>query len=136
MLTFYQTRIAGSKKHRIPDHGSGSATLLKVHNLSRIWFSNFEGWRDKEGNANARTEYFCALSVTQILALQYPKPTHTVPTDCKHGLLIFVVPSYAVLRIRDGYPGSPDPNFFPSRIQGQKDSGSRIQIRIKEFKHF
>jgi hypothetical protein len=28
----------------------------------------------------------------------------------------------------------PDPNFFPSRIQGQKDSGS--WIRVKEFKYF
>jgi hypothetical protein len=38
----------------------------------------------------------------------------------------------AVLRIRDVYPGS---EFFPSRIQGQhKNSGSRIRIRIKEFK--
>jgi hypothetical protein len=27
----------------------------------------------------------------------------------------------------------PDPNFSLSRIQGQKDSGSRIWIRIKEF---
>jgi AP-3 complex subunit mu len=26
--------------------------------------------------------------------------------------------------------------IFPSRIQSQKDSGSRIQIRIKEFKYF
>jgi hypothetical protein len=32
---------------------------------------------------------------------------------------------YAVLRIRAVYPGS---EFFPSRIQGQKDSGSRIRI--------
>jgi hypothetical protein len=24
--------------------------------------------------------------------------------------------------------------FFPSQIQGQKDSGSRIRVRIKEFK--
>jgi hypothetical protein len=31
----------------------------------------------------------------------------------------------------------PDPiEFSPSRIQGQKDSGSRIRIRIKEFKYF
>ncbi len=26
--------------------------------------------------------------------------------------------------------------FFKSRIQGQKDSGSRIRICIKEFKYF
>jgi hypothetical protein len=40
-----------------------------------------------------------------------------------------------VLRIRDFYPGS---EFFPSRIPdpGQKDSGSRIRIRIQEFKYF
>jgi hypothetical protein len=35
---------------------------------------------------------------------------------------------WPVLRIRNAYPGS--------RIQGQKDSGSRIPIRIKEFKYF
>jgi hypothetical protein len=37
-----------------------------------------------------------------------------------------------VLRIRDVYPGS---EFFHAgpRIQGQKDSGPRIRIRIKEF---
>jgi hypothetical protein len=30
-----------------------------------------------------------------------------------------------------------DPNpTFPSRIQRQKDSGSRIRIRIKEFTYF
>jgi hypothetical protein len=40
----------------------------------------------------------------------------------------------AVLRIRDVYPGSEF--FYPgSRIQGQKDSGSRIRIRTKEFKY-
>jgi hypothetical protein len=33
-----------------------------------------------------------------------------------------------VLRIHDVY--------FGSRIQGQKDSRSRIRIRIKEFKYF
>jgi hypothetical protein len=32
-------------------------------------------------------------------------------------------------------PG-PGSKFSPSRIQGQKDSGSRIRIRIKEFKYF
>ncbi len=34
--------------------------------------------------------------------------------------------------------GVADPEFFHpgSRIQGQKDSGSRISIRIKEFKYF
>jgi hypothetical protein len=31
------------------------------------------------------------------------------------------------------YPGS---EFFPSRIQDKKDYGSRILIRIKEFKYF
>jgi hypothetical protein len=33
---------------------------------------------------------------------------------------------------------NPGPEFFHpgSRIQGQKDSGSRIRIRIKEFKYF
>jgi hypothetical protein len=38
----------------------------------------------------------------------------------------------AVLRIRDV---SPESEFFQpgSRIQGQKDFGSRIRIRIKEF---
>ncbi len=37
--------------------------------------------------------------------------------------------------IRDVYPGSE--LFHPgSRIQGQKDSGSRIRIRMKEFKYF
>jgi hypothetical protein len=39
----------------------------------------------------------------------------------------------SVLRIRTVYPGS---EFFPSRIQGQKDSGSRFRIRNKEFKYF
>jgi hypothetical protein len=29
---------------------------------------------------------------------------------------------------------NPGSEFFPSRIQGQKDSGSQIRIRIKEFK--
>jgi hypothetical protein len=29
-----------------------------------------------------------------------------------------------------------DPNFVPSQIQGQKDFGSRIRVRIKEFKYF
>jgi hypothetical protein len=38
-----------------------------------------------------------------------------------------------VLRIRDVIP---DPNFFPSRIQGQRDSRIRIRIRIKEFRYF
>ncbi len=37
---------------------------------------------------------------------------------------------HAGLRIRDVYPGS---EYFPSRIQGLKDS--RIRIRIKEFKY-
>ena len=37
-----------------------------------------------------------------------------------------------VLQIRDVYPGSRI-RIFPSRIQGQKDSGSRIQIRIKRI---
>jgi hypothetical protein len=41
-----------------------------------------------------------------------------------------VVALHAVLRIRDVYPGS---EYFPSRIQGLKDS--RIRIRIKEFKY-
>ncbi len=36
----------------------------------------------------------------------------------------------AVLRIRDVYPVSR------IQIQGQKDSGSRVLIRIKEFKYF
>jgi hypothetical protein len=40
---------------------------------------------------------------------------------------------HAVLRIRDVY--DPGYEFFPSRIQGKKDSGSRIRIRIKEFKY-
>ncbi len=39
------------------------------------------------------------------------------------------------MRIRDVYPVSRS-EYFPSRIQGHKDSGSRIQIRIKEFKYF
>jgi hypothetical protein len=40
-----------------------------------------------------------------------------------------------VLWIHDVYPGSEF--FHPrSRIQGKKDSGSRIRIRIKEFKYF
>jgi hypothetical protein len=41
----------------------------------------------------------------------------------------------SVLRIQNVYPGS---EFFRpgSRIQGQKDSGSWIRIRIKEFKNF
>jgi hypothetical protein len=34
----------------------------------------------------------------------------------------------------------PDPNFsifdLGSLIQGQKNSGSRIRIRVKEFKYF
>jgi hypothetical protein len=43
----------------------------------------------------------------------------------------------SVLRIRDVYPGSDFFHFHPgSRIQRQKDSGSRIQIRIKEFNYF
>jgi hypothetical protein len=37
-----------------------------------------------------------------------------------------------VLRIQDAYPGS---EFFPSRIQVQKGSRSRIRIRIKELKY-
>jgi hypothetical protein len=43
--------------------------------------------------------------------------------------------STSLLLIRDAYPGS---DFFHpgSQIQGQKDSGSRIRIRIKEFKYF
>jgi hypothetical protein len=41
----------------------------------------------------------------------------------------------AVLRIRDVIPGSRI-RIFPSRIPGQKDSGSWIRIRIKEFKYF
>jgi hypothetical protein len=40
---------------------------------------------------------------------------------------------FPVLRIRDIYPGSEF--FFPFRIQGQNDSGSRIRIYIKEFKY-
>jgi hypothetical protein len=40
-----------------------------------------------------------------------------------------------VLQIRDVYPGSRI-RIFPSRNQGNKDSGSRIRIRIKEFKYF
>ncbi len=42
---------------------------------------------------------------------------------------------YAVLQIRDVYPGSRI-RIFPSRIPdpGSKDSGSRIRTRIKEFK--
>jgi hypothetical protein len=40
-----------------------------------------------------------------------------------------------MFRIRDAYPGSEF--FHPgSRIQGQKDSGSRIRIHIKEFNYF
>jgi hypothetical protein len=42
----------------------------------------------------------------------------------------------SVLRIRDVYLFIPDPTFFPSRIQGQKDSGSRIRICIIEVKNF
>jgi hypothetical protein len=38
----------------------------------------------------------------------------------------------SVLRIRDVYPGS-ELLHLGSLIQGQKDSGSRIRIRIKEF---
>jgi hypothetical protein len=42
----------------------------------------------------------------------------------------------AVLRIRDVYPGSGIRIFRPgSRIKGKKPSGSRIQIRVKEFKY-
>jgi hypothetical protein len=41
----------------------------------------------------------------------------------------------SVLRIRDVYPASRI-QIFPSRIQGQTYSGSRIRIRIKEFKYF
>jgi hypothetical protein len=37
-----------------------------------------------------------------------------------------------MLRIRDVYPGS---EFFPSRVQGQKDSLIQICIRFKEFKY-
>jgi hypothetical protein len=43
--------------------------------------------------------------------------------------------SSPVLRIWDFYPRSPI-RIFPSRIQGKKDSGSRIRIRIEEFKYF
>jgi hypothetical protein len=38
-----------------------------------------------------------------------------------------------VLRILGVYPGS---EFFLSRIQGQKDSGTRIRNLVKEFKLF
>ncbi len=54
-------------------------------------------------------------------------------------MLYFLIPEKlmrhkkAVLRIRDVYPGSRI-RIFPARIQGHKDSGSRI--RIKEFKYF
>jgi hypothetical protein len=41
-----------------------------------------------------------------------------------------------VLRIRDVFTPDPGSEFFPSRIPGQKDSGSRIRIRIKEFKKY
>jgi hypothetical protein len=49
----------------------------------------------------------------------------------RHDQTILKVP--AVLRIRDVYPGS---EFFPSLIQGQKDSRIRIRISIKGFKYF
>jgi hypothetical protein len=39
----------------------------------------------------------------------------------------------SALRTRDVTPGS---EFFPSRIQGQKDSRIRIRIHIKELKYF
>ncbi len=40
-----------------------------------------------------------------------------------------------MLRIRDVYPGS-QVQILSSRIQGQKDSGSRIRIRIKNLSIF
>jgi hypothetical protein len=44
----------------------------------------------------------------------------------------FMCSDKAVLRSRDVYPGSKF--FHPgSRIQGKKDSGSQIRIRIKEY---
>jgi hypothetical protein len=53
---------------------------------------------------------------------------------CTHDRKTFYPPCpLPVLRIRDVYPGS---EFLPYRIQGQKDSGSRIRIRIKEFRYF
>jgi hypothetical protein len=41
----------------------------------------------------------------------------------------------SVLRIRDVYPGSRIRIFDPG-VQGQKDYGSKIRIRIKELRHF
>jgi hypothetical protein len=41
----------------------------------------------------------------------------------------------SVLRIRDVFPESRT-QIFPSRIQCETDSGSRIRIHIKEFKYF
>ncbi len=41
------------------------------------------------------------------------------------------------IRFRISYPGSRIRISHPgTRIQGQKDSGSQIRIRIKEFKYF
>ncbi len=40
--------------------------------------------------------------------------------------------NYTVLRARDVYPKFRI-GIFPSRIQGQKGTGSRIRIRNKEF---
>jgi hypothetical protein len=39
----------------------------------------------------------------------------------------------SVLRIRDVYSASRI-QIFPSWIQGQKDSGSWVRIRLKEFR--
>ncbi len=60
-----------------------------------------------------------------------PRPTN-VPFAAR--ALLQVPTTYPpVFGIRDVYPGS---EFFSSWIQGQKDSGSRIRIRSKEFKYF
>jgi hypothetical protein len=45
--------------------------------------------------------------------------------------------SYLQSSVVDPQCLSPDPGSeFPSQIQGQKDSGSQIRIRIKEFLEF
>ncbi len=59
------------------------------------------------------------------------QPLDAGPDLCRQGwsLLFCFLSAFPMLRIRDVYPGS--------RIQGQKDFGSRIRIRInKKFKYF
>jgi hypothetical protein len=80
--------------------------------------------------------------VSKIVYVQYILKTFLqVATICFSGILIkstdprILFKILTVFRIWDVYTGSRI-LIFPSRIQGQKDSESRIRIRIKEFYYF